>query len=102
VFHLGVAYGTDMDKVAEVVNKVGDEMYADEDWNAKILEPPRYVGITAFNDSDITFRAMFKTHTFENWAAEREFNQRIKVAFEAANITIPFPQREVTVIKELG
>ena len=51
-------------------------------------EAPSYVGITAFNDSDITFRAMFKTHTFENWGAEREFNRR--VAFEQEGIEIPF------------
>jgi small-conductance mechanosensitive channel len=100
VVHLGVAYGTDMEKVEEVVNGVGDAMYADPDWNAKVMEPPRYVGITAFNDSDITFRAMFKTHTFENWGAEREFNRRIKVAFEAASIEIPFPQREVHLISD--
>jgi small-conductance mechanosensitive channel len=65
-----------------------------------VMEPPRYVGITAFNDSDVTFRAMFKTHTFENWGAEREFNRRIKVAFETAGIEIPFPQREVHVISD--
>jgi small-conductance mechanosensitive channel len=100
VVHLGVAYGTDMEKVEEVINGVGDAMYEDADWNAKVMEPPRYVGITAFNDSDVTFRAMFKTHTFENWGAEREFNRRIKVAFETAGIEIPFPQREVHVISD--
>ena len=100
VIHLGVAYGTDMEKVEAVVNRIGEEMYGDETWNAKLMEAPSYVGITAFNDSDITFRAMFKTHTFENWGAEREFNRRVKVAFEQEGIEIPFPQREVHVIKD--
>jgi len=100
VIHLGVAYGTDMEKVEEVVNRIGEQMYTDEAWNSKLMEAPSYVGITAFNDSDITFRAMFKTHTFENWGAEREFNRRVKVAFEQAGIEIPFPQREVHVISD--
>lgn len=102
VVHLGVAYGTDMEKVAGVVNATGDAMYAEDVWNAKLMEPPRYIGVTAFNASDVTFRTMFKTHTFENWGAEREWNGRIKVAFEQANIEIPFPQTQVHLVKDAG
>ena len=98
VIHLGVAYGTDMEKVEAIVNRVGEEMYSDDAWNPKLMEAPSYVGITAFNDSDITFRAMFKTHTFENWGAEREFNRRIKVAFEQEGVEIPFPQQDVHIV----
>ena len=90
VVNMSVAYGTDLDRAMKV-DTVGEEMFADEKWEGKISEAPNCVGVTALGESDITIRAMFKTRTFHNWAAEREFNYRIKNAFEAEGIEIPFP-----------
>ena len=98
VMHLGVAYGTDLDKVETVINRLGDAMYAEAAWTDKLEEPPRYIGLTKFGDSDLTVRVMFKTVIFEQWAAERDFNRRTKDAFEAEGIEIPFPQRDVHLI----
>ncbi|MFT7578706.1 MAG: small-conductance mechanosensitive channel [Myxococcota bacterium] len=98
VMHLGVAYGTDLDLVEAVINRLGDEMYAEPVWADKLEEPPRYIGLTKFGDSDLTLRVMFKTLIFEQWEAERDFNRRTKDAFEAEGIEIPFPQRDVHLI----
>ena len=99
VHHVGVAYDADLSKVEEVIDKVGDEMYADPEWQDKLDEPPRYVGVVSLDDSAVLLRTMFKTQTFENWGAEREFNLRIKKAFDAAGIGIPFPQMDLHVNK---
>ena len=98
VIHIGVAYGSDLDLVEEVVNREGDAMFADPAWAGKLDEPPRYVGLTTFGDSALNVRITFKTQVFEQWAAERAFNRRLKDAFEAADIGIPFPQRDLHVI----
>ena len=98
VSHIGVAYGTDLNRVEQVVNKLGDEMFAEAHWQERLEEPPRYVGLTKFADSAITVRVMFKTKIFEQWAAERAFNRRIKDAFEAEGIEMPFPQRDVHIL----
>ncbi len=100
VSDISVAYGTDLDRAMTVVNTVGEKMYEDEDWTGKLSEAPTCVGVTAFGESEITIRAMFKTRTFHNWGAEREFNYRIKNAFEAEGIEIPFPQRDIRIVQE--
>jgi len=96
--HIGVSYGTDLDLVETTVNAVGDALFADAEWKPKLHEPPRYIGLTEFGDSALVVRTMFRTAIFEQWAAEREFNRRIKVAFEQAGIGIPFPQRDLHLI----
>jgi small conductance mechanosensitive channel len=101
VVNIGVAYGTDVEKVRDVVNRVGKAMYKDSEWRDKLTEQPTYVGVTAFGESEITIRCWFKTRTHQNWGAEREFNVRLKHAFEEANIEIPFPQRELRIVREV-
>ena len=98
VIDIGVAYGTDIEHVKEVVNQVGSEMYLDDEWRSKLTEKPAFVGVTAFGESEITVRAWCKTKTFQNWGVERELNVRLKSAFEAANIEIPFPKRDINVV----
>ncbi|MCB9786907.1 MAG: mechanosensitive ion channel family protein [Deltaproteobacteria bacterium] len=97
VIHLGVGYTTDLDALRQLVDATGDAFFEDEEWRPKLSEPPRYIGLTQFGDSALTVRIMFKTHTLENWGAEREFNWRLKQALDAAGIEIPFPQRDVHV-----
>jgi small-conductance mechanosensitive channel len=36
-----------------------------------------------------------------NWSAERAFNLRVKIGFEKAGIQIPFPQRELRIVREV-
>ncbi len=98
VINIGVAYGTDISLVEEVINREGEAMYDDPDWSSKLTEKPVFVGVVGFGENDITVRTWFKTKTFQNWGAEREFNLRIKRAFEEAGIEIPFPQRTIHVI----
>ena len=100
LIHIGVAYGTNMDLVRDVINREGETMYADPEWSSKLTEKPTFVGVIAFGESEITVRVWFKTKTFQNWGAEREFNLRLKRAFEAAGIDIPFPQRTLHVVKD--
>lgn len=92
---LGVAYREDIDEVIVVMRGVVDEMRTEEPWNRDILEPLEVLGLDKFADSAVVIRARIKTHALRQWAAGREFNRRIKKAFDAAGIEIPFPQRTV-------
>ena len=98
IMELGVGYGSDIEHVKSVINEVGEVMYADEEWRSKLTEKPSFVGVTRFGESDIGVRVWVKTKTFQNWAVERELNLRIKTAFEAAGIEIPFPKRDINVV----
>jgi len=93
VFDVGVAYKEDTDVVTEVMREVAGGMQADADLSPKILEPLEVLGVDAFDDSAVVIRARLKTRPGEQWALGREFRRRLKQAFDARRIEIPFPHR---------
>jgi moderate conductance mechanosensitive channel len=90
-----VAYGTDMDRVFEVVAAVGREMAADDEWRRRILEPPVVLRVNELADSGVTLKIVGSTRAAEQWAVGGEFRKRLLVAFEANGIQIPYPHRVI-------
>jgi moderate conductance mechanosensitive channel len=95
VFDIGVAYKENTDKVTEVIRKVGEELYNDPDFKDLINEPLEIFGLDKFGDSAVVIRARLKTKPSQQWVIGREFNGRLKKAFDAAGIEIPFPHRTI-------
>ncbi len=95
LFDFSVAYKEDTDKVARVIEQVGREMVHDPKFGPLMLEVPEIFGVDAFADSAVVIRGRIKTRPIQQWAVGREFNRRIKYAFDAAGIEIPFPHRTV-------
>lgn len=93
VFEIGVAYKENTDRVSRVMQEVADELQADEAFSSKILEPMEIFGIESFDDSAVTLKARLKTQPIEQWTVGREYRRRLKFAFDAQNIEIPFPHR---------
>jgi small conductance mechanosensitive channel len=92
---IGVAYKEDVDHVNQVLTRVGAELADDPDFRSLILEPLEILGVDAFADSAVVIKVMFKTKPLQQWAVAREFRRRIKQAFDAEGIEIPFPHRTV-------
>lgn len=95
VFNLRVAYHENVDKVVEVIRSVGQQMLADDKFKSKMLGEPEIFGIDALSDSAIVIQGRLKTKPIRQWDVGREFLRRIKLAFEANAIEIPFPQQSV-------
>jgi small conductance mechanosensitive channel len=91
VFEIGVAYREDIDEVIEVIKEVDAELRGDPDFSADILEPIEILGLDKFDDSAIIIKARTKTKPIRQWAVGREFNHRLKKAFDNKDIEIPFP-----------
>ncbi|SDH36055.1 mechanosensitive ion channel family protein [Roseospirillum parvum] len=91
VFDIGVAYREDTDEVAQVLIEVADDVRADPKFKAFILEPLEVLGVDAFGDSAVVVKARLKTRPTRQWMVGREMNRRIKKAFDARGIEIPFP-----------
>ncbi len=96
VFDIGVAYRENVDEVIEVIRQVGEEMQADPEWGAQILEPVEIAGLERFDNSAVTIRGRFKTQPIKQWGVRREFYRRIKNTFDERGIEIPFPYRTLT------
>lgn len=95
VFDIGVAYKEDVTRVMEIMRQVGDEMQKDEEFGAKILEPIEVLGLDKFGDSAIVIKARFKTKPIMQWGVSREYNKRLKSAFDKEGIEIPFPHTTI-------
>jgi moderate conductance mechanosensitive channel len=50
-------------------------------------------GVEDFGDNEITIRLVVKTKPQVQWKVARELRRRLKAAFDAEGIEIPFPQR---------
>ena len=90
---LGVSYGDDLDHVFEVINRVGEEMAKDEEWSDVIISPPKVLGVEGFGDSSVDIRILGDTQPIRQWDVMRELRLRLKSAFDAEGIEIPFPHR---------
>lgn len=91
VFDIGVAYRENVDEVIEVIKMVGEELRNDPKFKELILEPIEVLGLDRFADSALIIKARIKTLPIQQWNVGREFNARLKKAFDARGIEIPFP-----------
>ena len=90
-----VAYKEDLDRVMEVIDRVGAEISDDPQWAPKITDPLKAVRVQEFGASGIAIKVMGETVPMEQWAVAGEFRRRIKRVFDNEGIEIPFPHMTV-------
>lgn len=95
VFDLQVSYGSDLDAALAIMKRVGARLKSDPDFADKILEPIEVVGVDNLADSGVVLKARIKTIPLQQWTVGREYNRRIKLAFDEAGVEIPFPHLKV-------
>lgn len=88
---VGVAYREDLDEVFAVIRETGAALRADAVFSEKIVEDLELAGVEDWGDSAITVRCRFKVVPLEQWNVRREFLKRLKAAFDAHGIEIPYP-----------
>ncbi len=91
--NVGVAYGEDLDKVREVIDRVGRELAEDSEFGALITEAPHFERVDGFGDSSIEIKILGVTRPIQQWAVSGELRRRLKRAFDEEGIEIPFPHR---------
>jgi MscS family membrane protein len=89
---VGVAYGTDVDQVEEVLLSVaGDNPLV-------VTKPEPRVRFRAFGDSSLDFELLCWAHRpHDKGRITHQLNRAIYKTFDQAGIVIPFPQRDVHV-----
>ena len=95
VLDLGVSYREDVDEVIQVVKEIGEELQADPYYGQNILDPLEVLGVDNFGESEVTIKFRIKTKTIKQWEVGRELRRRIKKAFDAKGIEMPFPHRTI-------
>ena len=95
VVELGIEYGEDTDRVVAAVRAAAAELASDPAYGPNMLEPVEILGVDDFKDSAVTMKFRIKTVPLKQWEVGRELRRRIKRAFDAQGIRIPFPQLEI-------
>jgi small conductance mechanosensitive channel len=90
---IGIAYGTDIDAAAEIIGAVAADMAHEREHRDSFLDEPEVWGVEDLGADSVAIRLVIKTQPGRQWAIARELRRRIKNAFDAAGIEIPFPQR---------
>jgi small conductance mechanosensitive channel len=88
----GISYGDDIDKAKNILMGILRE-------DERVLEDPApFVGLSEMGDSSVNFTVRGWVKTADYWDVYFDTNERIKKAFDAGGISIPFPQRDVHII----
>lgn len=92
-----VAYKEDLDRVMEIINRVGKEMAEDEPWKDYIKKPIQVLGPgpDKFGDSGIEIKVLGETKPLKQWDTLKEFRRRLKKVFDEEGVEIPFPQMSI-------
>ena len=93
--NVGVSYRTDLNKLIEVINRVGSELASDPNWKDLIDEAPAFLRVDSFDDSAISVKIVGVTKPLQQWSVTGELRKRIKEAFDAEGIEIALPQRVI-------
>jgi moderate conductance mechanosensitive channel len=95
VFDLPISYDSDIDQALKLMRSVGHALQSEPAFADKILEPIEVVGVDSLADSGVILKARIKTAPTQQWTVGREYNRRIKIAFDEARIEIPVPHLKI-------
>jgi len=88
-----VGYGTDIAHAREVIKGVADEVWREQPgW---VIEEPELWSVEALGPHGVELRLVIKTQPSRQWEVSRLVRERLKAAFDAEGIEIPFPQQTV-------
>ncbi|MDP2761428.1 MAG: mechanosensitive ion channel family protein [Sideroxyarcus sp.] len=88
---VSIAYRESVEEAFGIMREVGIQMRASEAFAAKIIEDIDIAGVQDWADSAVILRCRFKVIPLEQWGVRREFLRRLKEAFDARGIEIPYP-----------
>jgi len=89
---IDVAYETDIEHAKTVIKHVADVLWQERD---DIIEEPEVWGVETLGPHSVVIRLVVKTLPSDQYAVSRELRQRLKAAFDAEGIEIPYPQQTV-------
>jgi small-conductance mechanosensitive channel len=93
--NISVGYGTDLDHAISVINRVGKELAEDDNWRKIIKSPPQVLRVDNLGDSGIDIKILGDVEPIRQWDVMGELRLRLKKAFDAEGIEIPWPHTKV-------
>jgi moderate conductance mechanosensitive channel len=86
-------FSADPDRITQLLREIAMEVRSDEAFRDLFVEDPKVLGMDAIKGSQLTFPVIFKTHANQQYAPVREFQRRVRLAFEQNGILPGDPGR---------
>ncbi|MFU8815432.1 MAG: mechanosensitive ion channel family protein [Pseudomonadales bacterium] len=90
-FVFGIGYGDDIAKAKQVI---ADVVKADE---RAFQDPAPQIVVSNLGESSVDITVRIWANAADYWGLKFHLTETVKLAFDAADISIPFPQRDVHV-----
>ena len=90
-----VSFNEDTDRVVTILKSVGEEMREDKVLGRDILAPVDIDGVERFDEFAVILRPRIRTRVGQQGKIGHEFNRRLKKAFDANGIEMPYPHRTI-------
>ena len=91
---IGIAYDDDINKAMEIYR----EMMAEDP--RVLADPEPYIYVSALGDNAVDVTCRYWTTSADWWTTSRDMTHKAKERFDAAGLTIPFPQRDIHLFRE--
>lgn len=85
---IAVVPDANIDKAARLINKIGEELASETEWQPKIMEAPRYVMLGDISAASVELIVSGKVQPSDQWSVSAELRRRILDAFELAHIEL--------------
>lgn len=94
-FTISVGYGENLRQVMETIDTVCKEMAEEEKWKNDFITTPSALRVDNLGDSGIDIRIVGDTQPGRQWELTGELRLRLKEAFDAEGIEIPWPHTKI-------
>lgn len=82
---IGISYHDNIEEALAILTEVCSTFSEDE----RFKEAPQAIGVQSFDTQEVVLRVIGQSENGLQWACERDLRQRMKEAFDQANIEIP-------------
>lgn len=93
--NISVAYDTNLDFAISIINRVCQELAEEEEWSKVIKTVPRVLRVDNLGDSGIDIKILGDVEPLQQWNITGQLRLRLKKAFDAEGIEIPWPHTKV-------
>ena len=86
-----ISYLSDIEQAQVIMREIGEELQHGKPYADMILESLELVGVDDFTDVGVVVKARIKTRPGKQWLVAREFQRRLKLAFDARGTEMGYP-----------
>jgi len=94
---VGVKYGTDVEKVRELIIEAITDLQAEDNWGRNLIDRSRGIDVrfSDFGDNSVNLEVVLFTTVESHYTFAAKAKEAIYNVLNENNIEIPFPQRDV-------